>query len=87
MLGSIFSIFNTTLEKTEEGIEKTANMSMKTLDIIDVEIDTSLKASKATQDVKVALAIAESQYELQKAELKLSLKMSALEKLAAEHKA
>jgi len=86
MLGSIFSIFQTTLETAEEGIEQGGKTMIKTLRILDVEVDTSLKASLATQDTKVSLAVAEATYELQKAELKLSLKMSALEKLAEEHK-
>jgi len=86
MLGNIFSIFNTTLETAEELVTQAGGSSIKTMKILDVEIDTSLKASLATQDTKVQLAVAEANYELQKAELKLSIKMSALEKLALEHK-
>ena len=87
MLGSIFSIIKTTLETTEEGIESGGKTFLKSLAIVDVEVDTSLKSSKATQDAKVSLSIAEANYELQKAQLKLKVKMSALEKLAAEYAA
>jgi len=85
MLGSIFNTVQTLLEGVETIAEKSVKITDKSLDIIDIEVDTSVRASKATQDSKVQLAIAAANYDLQKAELKLSLKMSALEKLAAEH--
>ncbi len=84
MLGNITSIISTTFETLETSIEKLGNTTGKGLDILDVEVDTSLKASKATQQAKVDLAIAEASYDLQKAQLKLKVKMTALQQLADE---
>jgi len=84
MLKNITNTLGALLEGVEVITEKTVEMTVKSLDVIDVELDKTLAASKATKEQEIAQAVAEAEYSLQKSKLKLDGKLSALKRLAEE---
>ncbi len=84
MLKNITNTVKVLLEGVEIITEKSVTITVKGLDVIDVEMDKTLAASRATKEQEVAQAVAEAEYDLKKAKLKLDGKISALKKLAEE---
>ena len=82
MLKNITGAVSALLEGVETITEKSVGITTDGLDIIGEEMNIALEASRTTRAQKIELAIAEANHDLQKAKLKLTGKMSALQKLA-----
>ncbi len=86
MLKNITNTIGVLFEGVESLTQKAVDISLDTLDLVGEEISISLEATVESRKDKLALAKAESSYELKKANVKLASKLSALQKLAEKQK-
>ena len=82
MLKNITGALATILEGVEMLTEKSVAIAGDTLDIVGEEVSVTLEASQSTRADKLQVAKDEAKYEVQKSKLKLTGKLSALQKLA-----
>ncbi len=81
MLKNVTGAVTALFEGIETITEKSVSIANDSLDILGEEVNISLEATKATRESKLELAMLEANYEVRKAKLKLTGKLSALEKL------
>lgn len=86
MLKNITNTLSVLFEGVETLTQKAVDMTVDTMDLVGEEISISLEATVESRKDKLALAKAESAYDLKKANLKLASKLSALNKLAEKQK-
>ncbi len=86
MLKNVTGAATALFEGVETITEKSVGIANDSLDILAEEISISLEATKATRPAKLELAKLEADYEVRKAKLKLTGKLSALEKLVLKTK-
>jgi hypothetical protein len=86
MLKNITNAIGALLEGVETLTEKSVAIASDSLDIVGEEVSIQLESTVNSRKGKLDLAQAESDYDLQKAKMKLESKLSALQKLAEQHK-
>jgi len=87
MLKNITGTVTTLLDGTERVAERLSNITVDSLDVLAEEVSIALEVAQSSRPQKLKLAGLEMDYEVRKAEMKLTGKMSALEKLIEKSKA